>query len=189
MSRYFNQMDIDSGNYLEHYGVLGMKWGVRRYVNSDGTLTAEGRAKYGKTGPGSMPKRYQRYQERHYNWDINNGKGKHTAYHQLKSEYEEGIRKKIYGKAEKAYKSYEKSGNYDESKENRINAMFDQAYKSNQKVLRSYIDKFASVRLREMGYQDTAAGRDFLKTKSSDYTKLLMMMPYEDIRAQKLKGR
>lgn len=28
---------------LMHYGVLGMKWGVRRYQNADGSLTAEGR--------------------------------------------------------------------------------------------------------------------------------------------------
>lgn len=27
---------------LTHYGVQGMKWGVRRYQNEDGTLTAEG---------------------------------------------------------------------------------------------------------------------------------------------------
>ena len=37
------------GNYngeLRHYGVLGMKWGVRRYQNSDGTLTAAGKKRY-----------------------------------------------------------------------------------------------------------------------------------------------
>ena len=34
-------------NYLEHYGILGMKCGVRRYQNPDGSLTAEGRARYG----------------------------------------------------------------------------------------------------------------------------------------------
>lgn len=30
-----------------HYGVLGQKWGTRRYQNPDGSLTAEGREHYG----------------------------------------------------------------------------------------------------------------------------------------------
>ena len=30
-------------NILCHYGVQGMKWGIRRYQNPDGTLTAEGK--------------------------------------------------------------------------------------------------------------------------------------------------
>lgn len=32
---------------LYHHGIKGMKWGVRRYQNSDGTLTAAGKKKYG----------------------------------------------------------------------------------------------------------------------------------------------
>lgn len=29
--------------YLAHWGIKGMKWGVRRYQNEDGTYTAEGK--------------------------------------------------------------------------------------------------------------------------------------------------
>lgn len=35
-------------NYIQHYGVLGMKWGVRRYQNKDGTLTAAGKQRLDK---------------------------------------------------------------------------------------------------------------------------------------------
>lgn len=34
-------------NELEHYGIMGMKWGIRRYQNEDGSLTDAGRKRYG----------------------------------------------------------------------------------------------------------------------------------------------
>ena len=33
-------------NELKHHGVKGMKWGVRRYQNKDGTLTNAGKKRY-----------------------------------------------------------------------------------------------------------------------------------------------
>lgn len=37
-------------NYLEHHGIKGQKWGTRRFQNEDGTLTAEGKDRYGRDG-------------------------------------------------------------------------------------------------------------------------------------------
>ena len=35
---------------VKHWGVVGMKWGVRKYQNPDGTLTEAGKARYGANG-------------------------------------------------------------------------------------------------------------------------------------------
>ena len=34
---------------LYHFGIKGQKWGVRRFQNADGTLTEEGKKRYGST--------------------------------------------------------------------------------------------------------------------------------------------
>ena len=37
---------IDFYNHIEHRGIKGQKWGVRRYQNPDGSLTEEGKQRY-----------------------------------------------------------------------------------------------------------------------------------------------
>lgn len=44
----WDYVTVNSGqDYLSHHGILGMKWGIRRYQNDDGTLTAVGKKRYG----------------------------------------------------------------------------------------------------------------------------------------------
>lgn len=35
-------------DHLYHSGIKGMRWGIRRFQNEDGSLTEEGKARYGK---------------------------------------------------------------------------------------------------------------------------------------------
>lgn len=40
---------IKTNNELYHHGVIGMKWGVRRYQNEDGSYTKKGLERYNKS--------------------------------------------------------------------------------------------------------------------------------------------
>ena len=53
-------------NSIYHHGVKGMRWGIRRYQNPDGTLTPEGRKRYFNPD-GSLTKAGKRELKRRYN--------------------------------------------------------------------------------------------------------------------------
>ena len=45
----YTAVDVDVGeNFIEHHGILNMKWGRRRFQNPDGTLTPEGKIRYSR---------------------------------------------------------------------------------------------------------------------------------------------
>lgn len=45
---------MNDSQYLQHYGILGQKWGMRRFQNPDGSLTEEGKKRYGQVNNGRL---------------------------------------------------------------------------------------------------------------------------------------
>ena len=81
--------------YLAHHGILGMHWGIRRFQNKDGSLTAVGRKRYGSKDGDS-----KKFDEQN-----NSPKSEHdTAVNSVKNEIKDCISSFTGSSLNKAYK-------------------------------------------------------------------------------------
>ena len=61
-------MDYKKGPYLQHWGIKGMKWGVRRYQNKDGSLTDAGKKRRDNEYDGLSKKQKDKYKADPNKW-------------------------------------------------------------------------------------------------------------------------
>lgn len=54
---------VFKGESLSHHGIKGMKWGVRRFQNPDGSLTPEGMKRYGIDPNGQIYRKGRQYKK------------------------------------------------------------------------------------------------------------------------------
>lgn len=74
----------ENSNELYHHGVKGQKWGIRRYQNADGSLTAEGIKKYRNIKNFNKAKNKQ---IKSFNKEMNKGPGFSLALYNRSADY------------------------------------------------------------------------------------------------------
>lgn len=171
-SYYAGMMNATGGSYLRHFGILGMKWGIRRWQNEDGSLTPEGRVHY---GVGPMSKKaitndlntFAKLQD-----NVN------SIYKNFKSTPNAGIKAAAINKKMQVVQKEIKNSpeymrlksqlkEYHDDYESKENSMYDEMQKfyDNEKLYEKYLDKVVKKRLKDYPDDADEFGGDLEKYK------------------------
>ena len=117
-----DSLDILDPDIICHHGILGMKWGIRRYQNKDGSLTAAGKKRYyaypdseGDIGNILTEKGKKAFKDRKGNWKSNAAGQAAKARHEENVAYQKKRNEEYMKRTEAARKKgdqYRKDVNY-----------------------------------------------------------------------------
>lgn len=167
-------------NDIIHYGVLGMKWGHRRYQNKDGSLTNAGKKRYRATRPDKVRREMQKA--------VNKARGqRYGKSNRWMSSY--GIGKKsdeVHAKKKQANELWENSDVY--KKAVKDTQRLDRLYNSGQISVDDYDvgyakawEKAIKTRPASNSYTITEKGRNYVNNYVQTIGKQLTIAYLEDL--------
>lgn len=177
---------ITSNGELYHYGVKGMKWGVRRYQNADGSLTPSGKKRYNNMSNDKLQKtlykqvkRARSEQSGWYNqWNVGNTIGEHSKVAQerfnkaRKEHLNSGSAKRADKELEKLNKRYYQGKIDDDQYQTEYDKIQDSMYRPNldnsvrftskgREYSKAYLDSYGKDLnigyLKDLGYDESTA--------------------------------
>ena len=129
------------GENLYHFGIKGMKWGVRRYQNPDGSLTPEGKRRYAKYEKLRSKRNFKKDWVERKQYELNKMNKNSSHYRALSN-----LIKKDNAKIDKLDKKMKKLGISEDAYKKHVNS---ESSKKHAAVIKKYADKKGKMSANE----------------------------------------
>lgn len=164
---------------LYHHGIIGMKWGIRRFQNEDGSLTDAGLKRYGTEGTHLNSEQKKQYKEAkkdlaaHYLNAIDQKEWAAASKEKL-DRYQKRYDKTLKRHGEEHKKTQERARDLALAKaiNDRDNILSKEAQKRYKTLAQTYVDKYGDSRIKDLkNFKTTKTGEEYVKGATYGETK------------------